>query len=98
MKRKAKKSLTNNELLNDAFYHSKAFLFSLHTYSHSFIKLRLNYLCHMDYFNDVFTTFLGPECFSCIAVYARSESLRFHQKYLNLCSEDERRSYGFGTT
>ncbi len=23
---------------------------------------------------------------------------RFHQKYLNLCSEDERRSYGFGTT
>ncbi len=24
-------------------------------------------------------------------------ALRFHQKYLNLCSEDERRSYGFGT-
>ncbi len=25
-------------------------------------------------------------------------ALRMHQKYLNLCSEDERRSYGFGTT
>ncbi len=25
-------------------------------------------------------------------------ALRFHQKYLNLCSEDDRRSYGFGTT
>ncbi len=23
---------------------------------------------------------------------------RFDQKYLHLCSEDERRSYGFGTT
>ncbi len=26
------------------------------------------------------------------------KALRFHQKYLNLCSEDERRSYEFGTT
>ncbi len=26
------------------------------------------------------------------------KALRFNQKYLNLCSEDERRSYGFGTT
>ncbi len=25
-------------------------------------------------------------------------SCRFHQKYLNLCSEDEQRSYGFETT
>ncbi len=25
-------------------------------------------------------------------------ALRFHQIYLHLCSEDERRSYGFGTT
>jgi len=27
-----------------------------------------------------------------------SDTLGFHQKYLNLCSEDERRSYGCGTT
>ncbi len=26
------------------------------------------------------------------------KALGFHQKYLNLCSDDERRSYGFGTT
>ncbi len=26
------------------------------------------------------------------------KALRFHQKYLNLCSEDEQRSYGFKTT
>jgi len=25
-------------------------------------------------------------------------ALRFHKKYLNLCSEDEQRSYGVGTT
>ncbi len=28
----------------------------------------------------------------------RRLALGFHQKYLNLCSEDERRSYGFRTT
>ncbi len=37
-----------------------------------------------------------------IAVALRSmddpRALRFHQKHLNLCSEDEQRSYGFGTT
>ncbi len=37
------------------------------------------------------------ERFSCIAVY-RGSALRFHQKYLNLCSEDEQGSYGFETT
>ncbi len=26
------------------------------------------------------------------------KTLRFHQKYLNLCFEDERRSYGFKKT
>ncbi len=26
------------------------------------------------------------------------EALRFHQDYLNLCSEDERKFYGFGMT
>jgi len=31
-------------------------------------------------------------------VWRNDPALRFHQKYLNLCSEDERRSYGVGTT
>ncbi len=33
-----------------------------------------------------------------LAVYGGSESSRNAYKYLNLCSEDEQRSYGFGTT
>ncbi len=40
------------------------------------IQLRLNHWCHMDYFKDVLTTFLGLERGSCIAVYAGSESSR----------------------
>ncbi len=43
-------------------------------YSRSFIKLPLNHWCHMNYFNDVLTTFLGLEHVSCVAVYAGSES------------------------
>ncbi len=39
----------------------------------SFIKLRLNHWCHMDYFNNVLTTSLGLERDSCVAVYAGSE-------------------------
>ncbi len=48
----------------------------------------------MDYFNDVLTTFLGLEYFSCVAVYGGLESFWILSNYLNLCSEDERRSYG----
>ncbi len=48
-------------------------------YSCSFTKLWLNHWCHMDYFNDVFTTFLDLERGSCIAIYTGSENCRFHQ-------------------
>ncbi len=48
--------------------------------SHSFIKLRLNHRCHMDYFNDVLTTFLGLELVSCVAVYGGSESSQISSK------------------
>ncbi len=64
-------------------------------YSRSTIKLRLNHWWHMDYFNDVLTTNLGLEHGSCVAVYAGSESSWISSKYLNLCSEDERRSWGW---
>ncbi len=50
------------------------FLFAHKKYSCSFITLRLNLWCHMDYFNNVLTSFLGLKWVSCIAVYARSES------------------------
>ncbi len=45
-------------------------------YSRSFITLRLNHWCHMDYFNNDLTTFLGLERSSSVAVYAGSESSR----------------------
>ncbi len=67
------------------------FVFVAHRkYSRSFIKLQLDHWWHKDCFIDVLTTFLGLEYGSCIAVYAGSESS-------NLCSEDELKSYGFGT-
>ncbi len=47
------KKLSNKVVIFVLFAHKK--------YSRSFIKLRLNPWCHMDYFNDVFTTFLGLE-------------------------------------
>ncbi len=50
----------------------------------------------MDNFNNVLTTFLGLECVSYIGVYAGSESSRISLNYLNLSSEYERRSHGFG--
>ncbi len=34
----------------------------------------------------------------CITTMEGQRALRFNQKYLNLCSEDEQRSYMFGTS
>ncbi len=43
--------------------------------------------------------FSGPwSCKDPCCLWEDQRALRYHQKYLNLCSEDERRSYGFGTT
>ncbi len=75
------------------------FLISLHTkYSRSFITLQLNHWCHMDYFNNVLTTFLGLEYFSSTAVYRGLRKLSNFIKITYMCPEDEHMSYGFGTT
>ncbi len=76
------------------------FVFFAHKkYSRSFVKLRLNHWCHMDYFNDLLATFLSLDHVRIFAVYMEGQrALRFHKRNLNLCSEDERWSYGFGTT
>ncbi len=77
------------------------FLLSLPTKGifRSFIKLQLNHWCHMDYFNDVLTTFLELQLVSCVAVYGGSESSRISLKISGkMCSDDERRSYGFEMT
>ncbi len=63
------------------------------------IKLRLNPWYIMDYFNDLFSTFLDLDHVRTLAVYGRvCEHSDYIKKYLNLFSEDERRSYGFETT
>ncbi len=49
----------------------------------------------MDCFNDVLSTL---NVLVALLSTQGQKALGFHQKYLNLCSEDERRSYGFGTT
>ncbi len=59
------KKLWNKVVILVFFVHKK--------YSRSFITLWLNHLCHMEYFNNVFTT-LGLERVSFAAVYAGSES------------------------
>ncbi len=94
--RESKTDTEEKKLLNKVII----FVFFVHkTYSCCFINLKLNHWCHMDYFNGVFTTFLGLECGNSVAVYMQGQkALGFHKKYLNLCSEDERRCYGFGTT
>jgi len=55
----------------------------------------------LDYFNEVFNNFLGLASFNSsrsLWTSMQDPALRFHQKYLNLCSEDDRESYGVGTT
>ncbi len=45
----------------------------------------------------MYLLFLDLETFQLLSMEGLS-ALRFHQKHLNLCSGDERRSYGFVTT
>ncbi len=90
-KKLRKKKLLNKVIILVFFAHKK--------YSHSFITSLLNHWCHMNYFNNVITTFLGPwTCHMLLFCLCRVRKLGFYQKYLNLCSEDEQRSYGFGAT
>ncbi len=48
----------------------------------------------MDYFNDVLTTFWALNVVVPLLSMQGQKALEFHQKYLNLCFEDERRSMG----
>ncbi len=59
----------------------------------------MNHWCLMDYFNNVLISFHG--CRTVVVVLLSMEgqkALGFHQKYLNLCSKNERWSYSLGTT
>jgi len=58
----------------------------------------------LNYFNNVFfssssSNFSGPAESNCLEVYEGVRHLLdCIKKYLKLCSEDERKSYGRGTT
>ncbi len=52
-----------------------------HSFIHSFIMVEP--WCHMDYFNDVLTPFLGHKRFTCVAVYA--EKLSDFIKNIKIC-------------
>ncbi len=83
------------ELLNKVII----FVFFVHKkFSLGFIKLRLNRWCHIDYFNNVLTTFLALKVLVVLLSMEGQKALGFHQKYLNLCSEDERRSCHMGVS
>ncbi len=47
--------------------------FAYKKYSRSFVKLRLNPWCHMDYFTDLLATFLDLDLVRTLAVYGGSE-------------------------
>ncbi len=49
-------------------------------YSRSFVKLRLNPWCHMDYFTDILATFLDLDHVRTLDVYGGSESSRIPSK------------------
>ncbi len=51
-------------------------------YSRSFVKLRLNPWCHMDYFTNLLATFLDLDRVRTLAVYGGSESSQIPSKIL----------------
>jgi len=52
----------------------------------------------MDYFDDVFISFLEKDSIPNIFSMEGQKTLGLNLKYLKLCSEGELRSYGLGTT
>jgi len=52
----------------------------------------------MDYFDDVFITFMDKDSIPYTFSVEGPKALRLNLKYLKRCSEDERRSYGLVTT
>ncbi len=68
-------------------------------FAHKGILIALsNYGCSTDVTRTVFPPSGSGNVSVALLSMERQRALGFHQKYLNLCFEDERRSYGFGTT
>ncbi len=63
--------------------------------SHVMTPLRLTHWCHMDYLMMSLLSFKALNVSVTLLSMEGQKALEFHQKYLHLCSEDERRSYCF---
>ncbi len=71
------------------------FVFFVHKkYSHSFIKSWLNHWCHMDYFNDVLTTFLDLGTFQLHCCLRRVRELSDLIKNILICVPKMNESLG----
>ncbi len=70
-----------DELLNKVFF----FFFVHKKYSRSFVRLRLNPWCHINYFTDVFATFLDLDRGNYITVYGRVRELSEFIKNISIC-------------
>ncbi len=69
--------ILNKVIISVFFVHQK--------YSRSFVKLWLNYWCHMDYFDDVLTTFLGLYTFQLHCCLWRVRKLSDFIKNILIC-------------
>ncbi len=77
---------------------NKVIIFVLFTYKNyycRFITLQLNHWWQMEYFGDVFHTFLDLDSVIYLAVNGIQNT---HPKYHKFCSEDKQSFYGFGMT
>ncbi len=97
-KTQAKKKPKNNRCFHIGVFHSSFFW--------SQLRLLTPTIVRVDGTTDVTWTILAMSlhCFWALNVSVSllsmqgQKALRFHQTYLNFCSEDEWRTYGFGTT
>ncbi len=71
------------ELLKSSYF----CLLCTQKYSRSFIKFRLNHWCHMDWFANVFGTFLGLERgWTILLRYQQSKEMFIHNMLFRYCS------------
>ncbi len=85
-----REELLNKVIILVFFAHKK--------YPRSFVKLQLNHWFTWTICRSSCLPFWTLNVVVPLQSMQGQKALAFHQKYLNLCSGDERRSYGFGTT
>ncbi len=69
-------------------------LFAHKKYSHSLVKFKLKQSSH----NMSLLPFWALNMVVALLSFESQKAFGFHQKYINLCSGDDQRFYGFGMT